>query len=362
MKNIRFYGFFLLFIAFLSVFFFNTKNASAVVVDEAISPFTGSRSYQTISTGEIVRSASWNGQTGSVVLGGYPARFLYGFNLGKDVSFSDSSASSLYYSIVLNIQSSSTQGWLHNIDTLSVTCAIWDGRRRVHTYSAQLEVTGSVSNNWMYAWRCNGTTTEYTSVSQVRVYFGNENGSVVYGYANQNDIIYTGASYHFDTSKDPSFDQLEQIHALAEQIRDGVGQTTDAINNQTIILNNSIQSTTSAVDNLTQATQDAEDGEQSRWEADKQERSDKEDELENQAGDLSISAQNPGNPFENLFNSSGCQSLPTISGWFNMSEPMQVCSPYPDKIRPVLEFVSSAIVIGLLLRVYFKQLKGGYAS
>lgn len=101
---------------------------------------------------------------------------------------------------------------------------------------------------------------------------------------------------------------------------------------------------------------------QERWEADKAEEAQREEDLSEQSEDVTISAQNPGNPFASLFSTQECQSLPTVSSWFNMDSPIQVCSPYPAQIKPVIQFVSSALVIGLLIRLYFKLFKGGYAS
>lgn len=102
---------------------------------------------------------------------------------------------------------------------------------------------------------------------------------------------------------------------------------------------------------------------QSRWESDKQEQADKERNLEDQSGDLALSTPVTGNPFASLFGATDCVTLTTISSWFGREDsPMRVCSPYPSQIRPVLNFVTSAIVTGLLIRLYYKKLQGGYAS
>lgn len=152
---------------------------------------------------------------------------------------------------------------------------------------------------------------------------------------------------------------INAIEALEVTVEGSTGVTNQEM---TSIINSQTQSLQQSISALQQAQEDSNDDAQDRWEQDKQEQADKQDELESQSDDLAVSAQNPGNPFASMFNSSGCQSLPTVSSWFNMSEPMQVCSPYPQNIRPIIEFVSSAIVVGLLLRVYFKQLNGGYDS
>ena len=90
----------------------------------------------------------------------------------------------------------------------------------------------------------------------------------------------------------------------------------------------------------------------------------KQDELEEQSENVSISTPATSNPFASLFTSPDCATLPTLASWLHVSDPnkIKVCSPYPSSFRPVIEFVSSAILIGLLIRLYYKHLNGGYAS
>lgn len=123
-----------------------------------------------------------------------------------------------------------------------------------------------------------------------------------------------------------------------------------------------IENQTQVIEEQSELIRSGNEEAQDRWESDKEEESQREQDLTDQSDDVSISAQNPGNPFASLFTTQDCQSLPTISSWFNMDSPMQVCSPYPAQIKPVIQFVSSALVIGLLIRLYFKLFKGGYAS
>lgn len=116
------------------------------------------------------------------------------------------------------------------------------------------------------------------------------------------------------------------------------------------------QATTRAINAQTQQQHDDYENEVQREE-------DKQDELEDQADDVNISANAIANPFSNLFGSPNCASLPTLASWLHVSaNNIQVCSPYPQQFRPIIEFVSSAIVVGLLIRVYYKQLRGGYDS
>lgn len=86
----------------------------------------------------------------------------------------------------------------------------------------------------------------------------------------------------------------------------------------------------------------------------------KEAQLNQQKNGLGVSAQNTGNPFDILFNATGCQSLSTVSSWFGRQDTIQICSPYPSGIGGVIKFVGSALVVALLIRLYYKRLKGGY--
>lgn len=104
-------------------------------------------------------------------------------------------------------------------------------------------------------------------------------------------------------------------------------------------------------------------GEQQRWEQDREDMSNKEDELEDQADNLSLSADIPTNPFTSYFvtsfNSSACVRLSRVGAWFN-NDNLVVCSPYPSSIRPALVLISNIFLFGLICRLYYKKLKGGF--
>lgn len=131
--------------------------------------------------------------------------------------------------------------------------------------------------------------------------------------------------------------------------------TWDSLTDNDRIFLNSIKSeiskVTDAVDSQTEQQHDD-------YEDQKQREEDKEDELNESKSGLSISAQNTGNPFASLFTTSSCVNMPTVGGWFGRSD-LRICSPYPQSIQGVIDFVGSAIVVGLLVRLYYKKLKGG---
>lgn len=129
-----------------------------------------------------------------------------------------------------------------------------------------------------------------------------------------------------------------------------------SINSSNNAINQSIQS-------LRDDIQAQTDQEQDHYDEEIQREEDKQDELESQADDLSLSTPATANPFASLFTSADCANLPTIAGWLGTTpDKIRVCSPYPSQIRPVIEFLSSAIVVGLLIRLYYSKLQGGYAS
>lgn len=120
------------------------------------------------------------------------------------------------------------------------------------------------------------------------------------------------------------------------------------------------QITNQKLDSLQQSIEEQSEQEQNQYEQEKEEESEREAQIQSDADDSQISAQVTGNPFTALFSSNECVTLTTISGWFNASPAIQVCSPYPANIRPILLFVTSALMVGLLIRLYYKRLNGGY--
>lgn len=132
--------------------------------------------------------------------------------------------------------------------------------------------------------------------------------------------------------------------------------SSDAMAEQQI---EAINNTSSAIDRQT-------DSEQERWEIEREEQNEKEDELEDQSGDLSLSASTPSNvlfrffrnPFNTSDSSSRCYTTVTIHTWFSAS-PFTVCSPMSTSMRQFISFASNFILLALILRLYFKKLKGG---
>lgn len=112
-----------------------------------------------------------------------------------------------------------------------------------------------------------------------------------------------------------------------------------------------------------------EEGNQQRYEEEKQERDDKEVELNDSVSDLSLSTPAPSNPFtqffiENPFGSSPsssrvCVNASQIGDLFNYPN-LRVCSPYPTGFWSFFRLINSFFVLGLLIRLYIKHMKGGF--
>lgn len=145
-------------------------------------------------------------------------------------------------------------------------------------------------------------------------------------------------------------------------VLNSINSSVASMNSRLDTLSQLQQDTIDAISDTSTSIDDAAQAEQDRYEQDKQEQSDKEDELESQADDLNISAETPTNPFEEFFHVDGCAELPTISTWFHTDSVIRVCSPYPDEMTPIISFVTSTIVVGFLLMIYMKYMKGGYNS
>lgn len=109
-----------------------------------------------------------------------------------------------------------------------------------------------------------------------------------------------------------------------------------------------------------------EEGNQRRWETEREEQDAKEEELESQADGLSLSANVPTNPLFRFFvfpftnvAEHPCYTTEALHSWFNSSSPFVVCSPLPYSARQAIVLGTNFIFLGLLLRLYFKKLKGG---
>ena len=104
-------------------------------------------------------------------------------------------------------------------------------------------------------------------------------------------------------------------------------------------------------------------GEQERWETERQEQNEKEAELNDQSSDLSLSASVTSNPFTDLFLSnpfsvSTCFTTQSIHALFNVSA-WTICSPFRQPLINILTYGNSLLVTALLIRLYYKKLKGG---
>lgn len=162
---------------------------------------------------------------------------------------------------------------------------------------------------------------------------------------------------------DASVDYSSSLSAIVSAInseKNTLGGKLDTLHSDNSSIISAINDMSIDIQN---STDDASDQAHEDYEDSKQREEDKQDELEDQSGDVSISASAIANPFASLFGSPNCATLPTLASWLHTdANKIKVCSPYPQQFRPIIEFVSSAIVVGLLIRVYYKQLKGGYAS
>lgn len=113
---------------------------------------------------------------------------------------------------------------------------------------------------------------------------------------------------------------------------------------------------------VTDSIDSIEQGNQDRYEEEKQERQDKEDELNESVEDLSLSASVVQNPFTSLFwnmSSYRCYTTSYLHGFFN-AQPFTVCPPYPQQYYSIIRVCGTMFIFALLVRVYYKILKGGF--
>lgn len=144
--------------------------------------------------------------------------------------------------------------------------------------------------------------------------------------------------------------------ALLQEVISHQDATTGAIEDleQTTISNT--DRTVSAINNLNVSIENAENGEQERWEADKQEESDREEAGQDDADALlSIFDFNLSNPFAPIFDSftnQQCVNIPTIAGWLHLNN-SQYCSWWSQSIRdtltPAFGIFSTMILFGFII-------------
>ena len=241
--------------------------------------------------------------------------------------------------------------------------------------------TGRFTNlDNLYVWYCgtggqNGTIQSY-SISTAKTVWYSSNNTIenetltVYGdvvvsglqYSSGTHDIYCAVSTQdgnpFITSPNAGLESLNLSVSIEQSPTSVVfsNNLADALNtDRNNILNN--------IDNSINYYNDSE---QQRWETERQEQADKEDELNDQADGLSLSASNLSNPFLSLFGSSvssfgSCYRTQSLHALFNSSSWL-ICPPFVNAtagVKNAISFVSNAFVVVLLIRLYYKKLKGG---
>lgn len=249
-----------------------SRNVSASSVSGDFVAWTGTRSYYSYSTGQWTNNATFSGTTGSILLGtGYG---LSGFSIVQHgiSGFSSTDTPPLYLSMVLNINQSGGQAgapsnnpwWRLNANSspadIPVACTVIDNFNVSHTYTASIEYQGGIDSGWQVSWRCRISTSDFSQVKSAGFYLGHLSDQRIRAMGTPNDIILVGASYHFATNNDASSDILNSQLEVQRQIRDGVGQTTDAINNLNITIQNQSQNDRESLNNEAEGyQQDLED-------------------------------------------------------------------------------------------------------
>lgn len=126
-------------------------------------------------------------------------------------------------------------------------------------------------------------------------------------------------------------------------------------------INYSSDPNTGILNDISNQISDLDSGAQERWETEREEQDAKEQELEDQADDLSLSVPVTSNLFSSLFNTnylSSCRTFTRIPALFD-ADSMRICPPYPSSLVNILTSVSSIFLFALVSRLYYKKLKGG---
>lgn len=204
------------------------------------------------------------------------------------------------------------------------------------------------SGHYYFNWRLNGRATTNGGMGQMWAPY-----LIPTGNYNQFHFLPVSATYLFNIAEngqppvDPSqydkkFDELNQsLGDLKTQNNTIIGQNQQIIDGQ--------QKQTEAIENQTK--QDKE-----QYESEKKEESDRENQgnadAEQAQGIFNFNILNPFAPLFEMFNPSGCVSIPTLSDWLN-TEDTQVCPWFPAKVRsvvtPVLSIASMMLLFGFVV-------------
>ncbi|MBO7736102.1 MAG: hypothetical protein J6S67_26260 [Methanobrevibacter sp.] len=370
MKNLRhtlhsnFTAFFaVLVISIFSCFFFSTSSASAFSL--------GTTRNILFDTGYGESSFEvYNGNSSGQGVGPY---YNVYFSLSSDINFLTGNSNNVAQGEGGNI---TTLTFALN-DTLPANSLFNFSVRYLTTgYSSPIEYRGQTGGNFYLlnsdcttlAETDNNTGVTYTS-GYVCTYWGYNSSNLT--YLSFNPSVYFLVPIIVQTSRKLNltpitFDSGSGSSGLTQSDRDWLALQIQSINssshNDSAATYSALQSILSAQNSTLGAIRAQTQQQHDDYENEVQREEDKQDELEEQSGDLSLSAQSTGNPFASLFTTNSCITLTSISSWFNVSPAIQICSPYPENIRPILTFVTSAVVVGLLIRLYYKNLKGGFAS
>lgn len=212
---------------------------------------------------------------------------------------------------------------------------------------------------------CSIRTREYTQVTGFDFRTGASSSSTdIISTLNRGNqgaaVILTRIGVSWTGTSDPSLDYLDEINANILALNSLLGDVKSTLN----ITNNYIQNNTQSINNLNQTMEDANDDAQSRWEADKQEEAEREQQGKDDSDEvLSIFNFNFSNPFApilDMFSSNQCVNIPTIAQWIH-SPTSQYCSWWSQPVRqvatPIFGLGSSMLLFGFIVR-WLKQKNG----
>lgn len=167
-----------------------------------------------------------------------------------------------------------------------------------------------------------------------------------------------------ETSQDQDLTALNEINNSIQNQTNIIINGTDAILGGIDDVISSQNATTNAVNNLNLTIEEAENGEQERWEVDKQEEAEREQQGKDDSDEVlsifNFNFSNPFSPILDMFSSNQCVNIPTIAQWIHSST-SQYCSWWSQSVRqvatPIFGLGSSMLLFGFIVR-WLKQKNG----
>lgn len=272
--------------------------------------------YYTVTWSEVVRNPE-SGFSAITSIAGSDSTTV----LNVDVASAETDGN-LYYSYFATVYKNSSDSYLYFSQDVNITSpTLWS-------------ITSPLASLYV----CNDGGSDYSSAL-----------SSIASSIDTNNVLATNIK---DLLLFVSDTRLPSIQTAIENINYSSQATTDAVNNQTTVLNNSINS-------LQQETETGNQQAQDRWEQDKEEEADREEQGSDDMSSLTsifrFEIRNPFMGLLGLFTNNCPVNIPVVAGMLGSSQTVYPCwfsQQTRGILTPVIGISSSMLLFGYLVRKF----------